>query len=118
MGKRILYAVLFFTMFSGVNCTDKKIMIKSMPAGPGLKLNWYHYSHISDFSPDYLEITDMGETRGEVIFEASAICRIQVRSDSILILMMGNRILQRVDNNDYHFKILVDTTCRGPYLYK
>jgi hypothetical protein len=93
-------------------------MIKSLPVRSGLKLNWYHYSYITNFSPDYVEIADSQNGREEVIFEASAICQIQVRSDSILILMEGNTILQRVDNNEYHFKIILDTTCRSPYLYK
>jgi hypothetical protein len=93
-------------------------MIKSLAVRPGLKLNWYHYSYITNFSPDYVEIADLVKDREELIFEASAICQIQVRSDSILILMTGNRILRQVDNNDHHFKIIVDTTCRGPDLYK
>ena len=120
MIKRIVYSGLLCSMLSGVNCADKKLMIKSLPVRPGLKLNWYHYSYITNFSRDYVEIADLEKDREEVIFEAStsAICQIQVRSDSILILMFGNNILKRVDNNDYHFKIIVDTTCRGSYLYK
>jgi len=101
-----------------VACHRKKFMIRSLPLRQGLSLNWYHYSDITNFSPDYVEIADRKENRTEVIFEASSICQIQVRSDSILILMVGNTILQRADDNDYHFKIIVDTTCRGAYLYK
>ncbi len=79
---------------------------------------WFHYSLITSNGPDYVELNEVESLREVVIFKAQGICWIEVKSDSILILMQGNSILDQVRENAYNLKIFVDTTCRGVYLYK
>lgn len=99
-------------------CKDKKLVVKTIPVRTGLNLIWYHYSLITSNGPDYVEFKDSITGGEEVIFEAQEICQIQVQSDSLNILMEGSSILAEAQQNSYHYKIIVDTTCRGVYLYQ
>jgi len=118
MKTRLLYFGIVLSVCAASACTNKKFVVKTIPVKPGLDLVWFHHSEITSNGPDYVEFNDTKDGREEVIFKAQLICQIQVNSDSIFILMQGNSILDQARDNTYHYKVIVDTTCKGPYLYK
>lgn len=99
-------------------CTNRKFVVKTIPIRPGVDLVWFRYSEITSNGPDFVEFNDTEAGHEGVVFKAQLICQIQVRSDSIFILMQGSSILEQAHDNAYHYKIIVDTTCKGVYLYK
>jgi hypothetical protein len=118
MLKRTFYFGLLLVLSCCIACENKKFVDKIITLKPGLDLVWFHYSLITSNGPDIVEFNDKKADREQVIFKAHGICQIKIKSDSILILMQGHSIIDQARENDYNFKIIIDTTCRSPYLYK
>jgi hypothetical protein len=52
------------------------------------------------------------------ICKSGALCDIQLVKDSLIILAENGHFIELKQDNNFGIKIIIDTTCKGEYLYK
>lgn len=113
------FCYLFSIFVCFISCNkDKKIYIKSLNLDQNKFINWYIYSDIEDYSPDYIEFSE-GKS-DKLIFEADQLTNINRRKDSLVFQVEGSYgsarvidIYKFIDSSSikaWGFKIIIDTT--------
>jgi hypothetical protein len=116
----IKISFLMIVLLSGCSFLDpdeeldynKRIIIKSIDMGNSKKVEWYHYSLITSYSPGFIEINV--DQKRELIMESSYISDISMSGDTLEITTWGtmHHGLDTINDHNIYFKF--DTTGRQP----
>ena len=80
-------------------------------------IEWYYYSLISSSGPSHLELKYKNQHKKILFYQSESLCQVSVENDTIKILAENGDVTllrKKVEN----FIVVLDTTCKGAYLYK
>ena len=119
--KKIIITLLIGLCFSGclnfLNPNDKpdyknRIVIKSVNFSPW-KVEWYHYSLLTSYSPGIIEIKK-DSPEGNIVCKSSYISDINYRNDSLIISFWANDTVTIRKFTWFATPIGTDTTGKQP----
>jgi hypothetical protein len=85
------FFIFFIAIFFSCQYPNKKIFIKSVRIDTSVRVDWYFYSHLNNFSRSYLQIhRDEGENEGVVFLESFFISDINFNADTLKIQLYKN----------------------------
>jgi hypothetical protein len=88
---------------------DKRIIIKTIKTNGG-KVDWYHYSLFTSYSPGFIEFTDSSNKK-YLISKSTYISDLEVKSDTLTVVVW-KRDFFSLDTTNLHFFVKIDTTGR------
>src|SRR5690606_11927947 len=84
----------------------KKFFIKSVKVSEGVRIDWYVYSSISSFAPDFLQISTHSK---EPFFISFYLADIKFKNDSLFISLWKNGYDKLDESSLTGIKVLIDT---------
>ncbi len=84
----VVYASIIFFLVSCIEQPTKKIFIKSAEDTKGARIDWYVYSKITSFAPDYLQTSTDDK---KPFFKSFFLTDIHFRNDSLFISLSDNK---------------------------
>lgn len=117
MSKYMIYNLLFLFLScnSENNEYKKRIIVKTLNVDKDTKIEWYYNSLITGNSPGVIEFKT-GKER-QLICKSTLICEATLRHDTLTILVEKNEFIELSLKNRWNIKVLIDSTCKGKYLY-
>lgn len=107
---RSLLTIYFCLCASFSSCIEeptKKIYIKSVEGPNGMRIDWYVYSKLTSFTPDYLQINT---PESNPFFKSFYLTDIHFQNDSLLISLWSNKYdLEWTTLSSPPLKVVVDT---------
>ncbi|RXK59777.1 hypothetical protein ESA94_12010 [Lacibacter luteus] len=107
--KKMIFYSLLVVFFLSCGSADKKLFIKSMQLNTSVRVDWYFYSLVSNFSRSYIQISKSDtETK---FFESFYISDFNFRADTLAVQLYKNGY--KIDSAallQSGFKIIIDTT--------
>ncbi|MBO9203523.1 MULTISPECIES: hypothetical protein [Niastella] len=94
---------------------NKRIIVKSISLTKDKVVEWYHFSLITGYSPDFIEVKSGGQHR--LLGKTHNLSDIQSRGDTLLILVQKNDFLYLDTAGFPDLKVSLENG-RSPYLYK
>jgi hypothetical protein len=85
----------------------KKIFIRSVKVSEDVRIDWYVYSRISNFAPDYLQISTNDK---EPFFVSFFLTGIHLKSDTLIISLWKNSYEKLDVSKLKRIKVSIDTT--------
>ena len=106
--------LIFISLFSilvGCGQGESRFLRKQVDRN-GIKLSWYYYSHISNNSPDFVEVEK--DDKKEIIYEATrVITNVSLDDKTIIIRVVEPSknlvFIKNVSKNIFGYKIVIDS---------
>ena len=114
--KSIHLFCLVFVCFSACNW-NKRWLEKRIPVEGDI---WVELSLLSDitFDQEWLEFVNTKSNERQLIYKGPIICTFELNNKELKIFIEGSSYVKFQPDNDYNIKVVLDTTCRSPSLYK
>jgi len=91
---------------------DKRIILKTIKTNRG-KVDWYHYSLFTSYSPGFIEFTDSSNKK-YLIGKSTYISDFEINSDTLTVVVWKHNFFSLDTSNLYLF-VKIDTTGRQKY---
>lgn len=107
--KNMIFYSLLVAAFLSCGCTDKKLFVKSIQSDTTVRVDWYFYSLISNFSRSYIQISKSDTET--IFFESFYISDFTFRTDTLEVQLYKDDF--KIDSAallQSGFKIIIDTT--------
>lgn len=103
----IILILLIILVGCSIPEPDKKIFIKSVKVNEDVRIDWYVYSSITNFAPDYLQLSSNVK---EPFFVSFYVSNINFRNDSLFISLWKNNYKKLDLNIIQGVKVNIDTS--------
>lgn len=105
-----IFLILSILVVGCIPEPDKKLFIKSVKISQDVRIDWYVYSSISGFAPDYLQISSNDK---EPFFRSFFVSNINYRDDSLVITLYNNNYKILDMELIPGIKLMIDTSGHG-----
>jgi hypothetical protein len=99
--------ILLIMLVRCISAPDKKFFIKSVKVTDDVRVDWYVNSSISNFAPDYLQLSSNDK---EPFFISFYVSNINFKNDSLFISLWKNNYKKLDSSIIQDIKIKIDTS--------